>query len=290
MNGNDKKIIIFITASSKEEAENIGRALVNERLAACCNIVDNISSIFRWEGKICRENEVLLLVKSSSSLFGDIVKKVKSIHSYDVPEVIAVPIKCGSEEYLNWIENEIKEQEKINMSNKSNKALIIIDMLKDFIEKDGALYCGDKARNIIPFVQKRIEEIRNTGGTVIFLQDNHSEDDLEFKVYPKHCVRGTKGAEIIDEIEVKEDDIVIPKTRYSGFYSTELEQVLEEKEIGEVEVVGVCTSICVMDTVGDLRNRDYSVTVWRDGVADFDNEAHQFSLKRMEKIYGAKVI
>jgi len=168
--------------------------------------------------------------------------------------------------------------------------LIVIDMLKDFIEKDGALYCGDKARDIIPFVQKRIEEMRNTGGTIIFLQDNHSEDDLEFEMYPKHCVKGTKGAEIIDEIEVNEDDIVIPKTKYSGFYNTELEKLLEEKKIGEIEVVGVCTSICVMDTVGDLRNRNYSVTVWRDGVADFDDKAHWFALKRMEKIYGAKVV
>ena len=172
----------------------------------------------------------------------------------------------------------------------SNKALIVVDMLKDFIEKDGALYCGDEARGIIPFVQSRIEEIRNNGGKIIFLQDNHSKDDLEFKKYPKHCVKGTKGAEIIDEIEVKEDDIVIPKTKYSGFYNTNLEQVLEEKKIEEVEVVGVCTSICVMDTVGDLRNRDYPVTVWRNGVADFDEEAHQFSLKRMEKIYAAKVV
>jgi len=107
MNVNDKKIVIFITASSKEEAENIGKALVNERFAACCNIVDNISSIFRWEGKICRENEVLLIVKSSSDLFNDIVNKVKALHSYKVPEIIAVPLIYGSEEYLNWIENEI---------------------------------------------------------------------------------------------------------------------------------------------------------------------------------------
>ena len=172
----------------------------------------------------------------------------------------------------------------------SNKALIVVDMLKDFIDKDGALYCGDKARDIIPFIQERIEEMRNTGGTVIFLQDNHSEDDLEFEMYPKHCVKGTKGAEIINEIKVKENDIIIPKTRYSGFYNTELEALLEKKGIDEVEVLGVCTSICVMDTVGDLRNRDYSVTVRKDGVADFDEEAHQFSLKRMERIYGAKVI
>ena len=108
MNKTDKKIVIFITAGSKEEAENIGGKLVEERLAACCNIVDNISSIFRWKRKICRENEVLLLVKSSSELFNDIVKRVKELHSYEVPEVIAFPIIYGSEEYLNWIENEVK--------------------------------------------------------------------------------------------------------------------------------------------------------------------------------------
>ena len=108
MNGNDKKVIIFITASSREEAENIGKVLVEERLAACCNIVDNISSIFRWKGEICRESEVLMLVKSTSGLFDDIVKKVKGIHSYEVPEIIAIPIIYGSEEYLKWVEEEIK--------------------------------------------------------------------------------------------------------------------------------------------------------------------------------------
>jgi nicotinamidase-related amidase len=172
----------------------------------------------------------------------------------------------------------------------SNKALIVVDMLKDFIEKDGALFCGDKSREIIPFLRKRIEEVRNNGGTIIFLQDNHKDDDLEFKMFPKHCVKGTRGAEIIDELIVKENDIIISKTRYSGFYDTNLDKVLKDKKIEEVEVVGVCTSICVMDTVGDLRNRDYPVIVRKDGVADFDEEAHLFSLKRMGKIYGAKVL
>jgi len=125
---------------------------------------------------------------------------------------------------------------------------------------------------------------------VIFLKDNHSEDDLEFEVFQKHCVKGTKGAEIIDELKVAENDIDILKTRYSGFYNTNLDEVLKEKNIKEVEVVGVCTSICVMDTVGDLRNRDYPVVVWKNGVADFDDEAHRFALIRMEKIYAVKVI
>ena len=170
------------------------------------------------------------------------------------------------------------------------KALIVVDMLKDFIDEDGALYCGESARKIIPFIQERIKEVRKEAGVIIFLKDTHKEDDLEFKMFPKHCVEGSDGAKIIDELEVRENDIIIPKTRYSGFYGTNLDGVLKENGVDEVEVAGVCTSICVMDTVGGLRNRDYSVVVWKKGVADFDNEAHRFSLMRMEKTYGASVL
>ena len=107
MNKNSKKVVIFITAGSVEEAEKIGNSLVGEKLAACCSIINSVNSIFRWEGKICKENEVLLIVKSSLDLFDDIVKKVKSLHSYDVPEIIALPIISGSEDYLKWIDEEI---------------------------------------------------------------------------------------------------------------------------------------------------------------------------------------
>jgi nicotinamidase/pyrazinamidase len=170
------------------------------------------------------------------------------------------------------------------------KALFVIDMLKDFINKDGALYCGDPCRKIIPFVKAQIEEFHKDGNLVVFICDAHKEDDLEFKVFPKHCVAGTPGAEIIDELPVGNDDFIIRKTRYSAFYGTNLDDMLKDKAISEVHVVGVCTSICVMDTVGDLRNRDYRVIVYKDGVADFDERSYQFSVERMEKIYAAKVV
>ena len=83
--------------------------------------------------------------------------------------------------------------------------------------------------------------------------------------------------------------MVIAKTRYSGFYGTNLGQVLVQLRPAQVTVVGVCTSICVMDTVGGLVNRDYSAVVPANAVADFDMEAHMFSLKRMEKLYGAHI-
>ncbi len=170
------------------------------------------------------------------------------------------------------------------------KALFVIDMLKDFINKDGALYCGDSCRKIIPFVKEKIEEFHKDGNLVVFICDAHKEDDLEFEVFPKHCVAGSSGAEIIDELPVGDKDIIVKKTRYSAFYGTNLDDVLEDNSISEVYVVGVCTSICVMDTVGDLRDRDYKVIVYKDGVADFDERNYQFSVERMEKIYAAKVV
>jgi len=86
------------------------------------------------------------------------------------------------------------------------------------------------------------------------------------------------------------DIIFIPKTRYSGFFGTSLARRLDEYNPDEVEVVGVCTSICVMDTVGDLANRDYKVTVPLNAVADFDEVAHHAALGRMGTLYGAEII
>lgn len=169
------------------------------------------------------------------------------------------------------------------------KALFVIDMLNDFLRQDGALYCGDTSRKIIPFVKEKIEKFHKSGNLVVFICDSHDPDDLEFKMFPKHCLKGTEGAQIIDDLPVDEKDVIIRKTRYSAFYNTRLDEVLEEHNIDEAHVVGVCTSICVMDTVGDLRNRDYKVIVYRDGVADFDPNAHQFSLERMRKTYGAEI-
>jgi len=170
------------------------------------------------------------------------------------------------------------------------KALLVVDMLEDFLSEGGALFCGKGAQEIIPFVQKRIKQARREGTIVIYICDAHREDDLEFGMFPRHCLEGTKGARIIKELKTQDLDIVIKKTRYSGFYGTDLGKVLKDYQVKEVEMVGVCTSICVMDTVGDLRNRDYKVIVYKKGVADFDEEAHQFALQRMEKIYGAKVV
>ncbi len=96
-------IVVLVTAANRTEAEQIGQSLVEKKLAACCNIIDSIFSIFHWEGKICEENEVLLMIKSVNTRFDEIVSEVKKLHSYKTPEIIALPIVIGSEDYLNWI-------------------------------------------------------------------------------------------------------------------------------------------------------------------------------------------
>ena len=99
-------IVVFVTVANRTEAEQIGQALVEKKLIACCNIIEPVFSIFHWQSKICRENEVLLMLKSVLDRFDLITEAVKKMHSYETPEIIALPIIAGSEDYLNWVRKE----------------------------------------------------------------------------------------------------------------------------------------------------------------------------------------
>jgi nicotinamidase/pyrazinamidase len=167
--------------------------------------------------------------------------------------------------------------------------VLVVDMLRGFCEEGYPLYVGEPARRIIPNIQRLLEREKATGATAIFICDNHEPDDLEFQMFPRHCVRGTVEAEIIPEL-APYADVIIPKQRYSGFFNTDLEKRLAELRPDKVIVCGVCTDICVMHTVADARNRDYPVEVPTDCVATFDEEAHRFALQHMERILGAKLV
>jgi periplasmic divalent cation tolerance protein len=101
-----KEVLVFITASAEEEAAKIAHSLLENRLAACVNIIRNIRSIYRWKGKVEDDAEVLMIAKTKKSLFDPLMNKVKELHSYAVPEIIAIPITEGSEDYLEWL-NEV---------------------------------------------------------------------------------------------------------------------------------------------------------------------------------------
>ncbi len=96
-------IVVLITCGSEEEALRIARSLVEECLAACVNLISPVRSIYRWEGKIWDEKEWLLIIKTQRKRFDELEKKVKSLHSYSVPEIIALPIIAGSSSYLDWL-------------------------------------------------------------------------------------------------------------------------------------------------------------------------------------------
>ncbi|MFZ5450868.1 MAG: cysteine hydrolase family protein [Thermodesulfobacteriota bacterium] len=169
-------------------------------------------------------------------------------------------------------------------------ALIVADMLRDFMEPQGTLYLGDEARKIIPFVAKKIEETRAAGGLVIYVCDAHAPDDKEFQFFAPHAVKGTTGAEIIPELQVLPGDYRVAKTTYSCFHKTEMDSLLQREQVARVEIVGVCTSICVQETVKELFDRDLPRLVYRQGVADFDPEAHSLALKNMARVLGAEVV
>lgn len=96
-------IVVYITAPNEDEAARIAKAIVEERLAGCANIVKGIRSIYSWQGKIEDDAEVLMIVKTQRHLFEPLKKRVKELHSYTVPEIVALPIVEGSEDYLNWL-------------------------------------------------------------------------------------------------------------------------------------------------------------------------------------------
>jgi periplasmic divalent cation tolerance protein len=99
-------IVVLITAPNEEEAAKIAKELVGGQLAACVNIIRGLRSLYRWQGKMEDENEVLMVAKTRRELFEGLQKKVKELHSYSVPEIIALPIVEGSEEYLKWLGEE----------------------------------------------------------------------------------------------------------------------------------------------------------------------------------------
>ena|SRR3990167_2914905 len=101
-------IVIFVTAKDRDEAAKIAEKLVADKLIACANIVPGIQSVFRWEGEVDRADEVLLILKTGKNLFGKVVETVKSLHSYDLPEIIALPIIDGSKDYLAWIDSSVQ--------------------------------------------------------------------------------------------------------------------------------------------------------------------------------------
>ncbi len=101
-------IVVLCTAGSVKELEEIAERLVTEKLVACANVMSPVRSYFFWEGKLCREEEALMIAKTSRALFDSVSARIKELHSYDLPEVIGLPVTSGLPQYLGWVLEEVR--------------------------------------------------------------------------------------------------------------------------------------------------------------------------------------
>jgi nicotinamidase-related amidase len=173
----------------------------------------------------------------------------------------------------------------------SKKALLIIDMLNDFVLPGAPLEVPD-TKKAIPNIKRQIEETREEGGPVIYVCDTHEPEDKEFARFgwPPHAVRGTRGSEVVDELKPEEGDIVIEKATYSSFYETRLEETLKEQGVDSLTLAGCVTHICILFAASEAVLRGYEIEVPEDCVAGIAKEDHDAALRIMKNVLGVKVV
>ena len=169
-----------------------------------------------------------------------------------------------------------------------NSALLVIDMLNDFVREGRALEVPE-ARRIIPALQRAIAAARRAGAKIVYVCDNHIPNDPEFKAWPPHAVVGTEGSQVISELAPQPGDITVAKRYLLPFHNNDLDGYLREFGIKRVVVTGVLTDICVYHAVSDATVRGYETTVLTDCVAALTPEDHAFALKQMERLFKAKL-
>jgi nicotinamidase-related amidase len=155
-------------------------------------------------------------------------------------------------------------------------AMIVVDMLKDNLKESSRNPYFQEGRAIIPNLQKLLGESRKRGFPIIFACDSFLKDDFIFKGRMKvHSLRGTKGAEVMDELKPEATDIILPKRRFSAFFKTDLDQTLRVLGVDTIVVMGVTTEVCVLMTVMDGLSHDFSVILLEDCSASRSKEFHQ---------------
>lgn len=171
------------------------------------------------------------------------------------------------------------------------RALLVIDMLNDFVKEGAPLEVPD-TRKVIPSIKKEIQEARKRGEPVVYVCDSHEPNDPEFKRFgwPAHAVKGTEGAMVVEELSPQEGDIIIEKTTYSGFYKTTLDETLKRLGVDTLRLTGCVTHICILFTASDAVLRGYNVEVVRDGIAGLSKEDHEAGLRIMKNVLGANLL
>lgn len=172
------------------------------------------------------------------------------------------------------------------MDNKKT-AILVVDMLNDFVT--GALKC-ERGQAIVPQTAKLLAAARENQVTVVFCNDAHLKGiDHELKLWGDHAIAGTKGAEVIPELNLCAKDYVVPKRRYSGFFRTDLELLLQELGIDTVIMTGLHTHMCVRHTTADAYCLGYNIVVAADATDSFTEEDYNSGIEYLKSVYGAEI-
>ncbi len=166
-------------------------------------------------------------------------------------------------------------------------AILVIDMIHEFVH--GRLKSPD-AEKIVPVINKLLIKAREKNVPVIYLCDKHFPFDHELKIWGEHALYNSPENRVIDELKPGENDIVLYKRNYSGFRDTGLLNVLRDLGIDTVILTGIHTHICVLHTAWDAFYYGFNLIIVRDAVAAFSREDHEYALRYMEKIYGARIL
>jgi nicotinamidase/pyrazinamidase len=158
-------------------------------------------------------------------------------------------------------------------------AIIVVDMLNDTFKKDSQLPITREARQILPHLKRLLRESRKKKFPIIFACDSFLKGDFIFKGRMKiHSLRGTKGAEVVDDLNPKTTDIILPKRRFSAFFKTDLDQTLRTLGVDTIVVTGVTTEVCVLTTAMDGLSHDFSAILLEDCTASRKKKFHQACL------------
>lgn len=172
---------------------------------------------------------------------------------------------------------------------KKNSALIIVDMLNDFILEGAPLKVPGIGKTILP-IRREINNARERGCPVIYICDSHDEEDREFELYPPHAMSGSEGAMVVDPLKPVDRDIIVYKKTLSGFYKTGLEEILHEKSIEEIFLTGCVVNICVFLIAAEAVARGFRVNVIKDAVAGFNKQDYDYSLEQLNKYFKVNLI
>lgn len=170
-----------------------------------------------------------------------------------------------------------------------DSVLLIVDMQKDFAKEGGALQNPD-AEESIPVLRKLIGDARNHEVPVWYTKDTHTEDDPEFEVWGEHCVKGSEDWEIVDELQPKDDDRIFEKSRYDGFYGTELDHQLTVNDRDTLIVAGTVANICVHYTAASAGLRYYDVVHPVEGITALTEFDYHSALRQARFLFQADLV